>query len=105
MSYHIIQIFFLAVARVILTKSAHQNHTDQPNQKYNHHEGIENTEPVNLNENKRKERKKEIFYLTTHSTHFINGYMEWKGNVLFNDALNTFYLVIWCQIYGKGPLR
>ena len=26
----------------------------------------------------------------------------WKeGNVLFNDALNTFYL--W--LYGKGPLR
>ena len=31
-----------------------------------------------------------MFYLTTHSTHFIYGYME--GNVLFNDALNTFYL-------------
>ena len=61
-----------------------------------------------------------------------------EGNVLFNDALNTFYLrlygvghtvkdhsdskrkegiflfnntqhilftVIWCQTYGKGPLR
>ena len=26
----------------------------------------------------------------------------WKeGNVLFNDALNTFYL----QLYGVGPLR
>ena len=47
-----------------------------------------------------------MFYLTTHSTHFIYGYMVsdlWlrtilivrKGrerNVLFNDALNTFYL-------------
>ena len=22
-----------------------------------------------------------------------------EGNVLFNDALNTFYLVIWCQIF------
>ena len=32
----------------------------------------------------------EIFYLMTHSTHFIYGYMQ--GNVLFNDTLNTFYL-------------
>ena len=42
--------------------------------------------------------RKEMFYLTTHSTHFIYGYMTldiWyrkEGNVLFNDALNTFYL-------------
>ena len=29
-----------------------------------------------------------------------------EGNVLFNDALNTFYFtVIWCWTYGKGPLR
>ena len=49
-----------------------------------------------------------MFYLTTHSTHFIFGYMVsdiWlrtilivrkegrkEGIVLFNDALNTFYL-------------
>ena len=40
-----------------------------------------------------------MFYLTTHSTHFIYGYTEgWKeGNVLFNDALNTFYL----RLYGR----
>ena len=62
-------------------------------------------------------RKKEIFYLTTHSTHFIYGYMASdskrgnpllphgllfpisskgsfmrEGYVLFNNALNTFYL-------------
>ena len=39
-----------------------------------------------------------MFYLTTHSTHFIYGYMEERkeGNVLFNDALNTFYL----RLYG-----
>ena len=43
-----------------------------------------------------------MFYLTTHSTHFIYSYMAshiWlrkEGNVLFNDALNTFYL----QLYG-----
>ena len=51
-----------------------------------------------------------MFYLTTHSTHFIYGYMasdiwlrtiliarkERERNVLFNDALNTFYL----RLYG-----
>ena len=40
---------------------------------------------------------KEMFYLTTYSTHFIYGYMERKGNVLFNNTLNTFYL----RLYGK----
>ena len=39
-----------------------------------------------------------MFYLTTHSTHFIYGYKE--GNVLFNDALNTFYL----RLYGVGHM-
>ena len=29
-----------------------------------------------------------------------------EGNVLFNDALNTFYFtVIWLRIHGKEPLR
>ena len=52
-----------------------------------------------------------MFYLTTHSTHFIlwlygvrhmvkfvykEGMKE--GNVLFNDTLNTFYL----RLYGVG---
>ena len=43
--------------------------------------------------------RKEIFYLMTHSTHFIYGYMEGRkeGNILFNDALNTFYL----RLYGR----
>ena len=37
--------------------------------------------------------KEEMFYLTTHSTYFIYGYMEGRkeGNVLFNVILNTFY--------------
>ena len=34
-------------------------------------------------------RKKGNVYLTTHSTHFIYGYMEGR-KCLFNDALNTF---------------
>ena len=47
----------------------------------------------------RNEGRKEMFYLTTHSTHFIYGYMERRkeGNVLFNDVLNTFYL----RLYGR----
>ena len=31
-----------------------------------------------------------MFYLMMQLIHFIYSYME--GNVLFNDALNTFYL-------------
>ena len=35
---------------------------------------------------------------------FMEGRKE--GNVLFNDALNTFYFtVIWRRTYGKGPFR
>ena len=44
-------------------------------------------------------RRKEVFCLTTHSTHFIT--VIWcrkEGNVLFNDAFNTFYL----RLYGVG---
>ena len=41
-----------------------------------------------------------MFDLVMHSTHFSNGYMASdlvkEGNVLFNDALNTFYL----RLYG-----
>ena len=51
-----------------------------------------------------KEGRKEMFYLTTHSTHFIYGYMasdiiivkdhsdseRGRNEVLFNDAHNTF---------------
>ena len=57
-----------------------------------------------------EKREREMFYLTTHSTHFIYGYMasdiclrtilivrrERERNVLFNDTLNTFYL----RLYG-----
>ena len=41
-----------------------------------------------------------MFYLMTHSTHFIYGYMG-ERNILFNDTLNTFiFTVIWRQTYG-----
>ena len=71
-------------------------------------------------------------YLVTHSTHhsymyilsyllnnntistfLINGHiitrnyfqLRKEGNILFNDALNTFlFTVIWYQTYGKGAL-
>ena len=55
----------------------------------------------------RKEGRKEMFYLMTHSTHFylrLHGvrhfylrlYGRKEGNVFFNDALNTFlFTVIW----------
>ena len=39
-----------------------------------------------------------MFYLTTHSTHFIYGYMKRKkeGHVLFNDALkHILFTVVW----------
>ena len=42
-------------------------------------------------------REREMVYLATHSTHFIYGYMERERNVLFNNALNTFYL----RLYGE----
>ena len=36
---------------------------------------------------------------------YIRTWMDKEGNVLFNDALNTFYFtVIWRQAYDKGPL-
>ena len=41
-----------------------------------------------------------MFYLMTHSTHFIYGYMEGRKENVFNDALNTFYL----RLYGVGHM-
>ena len=44
-----------------------------------------------------------MFYLMMPSTHFIHGYMEGKKerNVLFNDALNTFYSWLYGRKEGK----
>ena len=39
---------------------------------------------------------KELFYLITHSTQIVFAVLWKEGNVLFNDALNTFYL----RLYG-----
>ena len=48
----------------------------------------------------REEGRKEMFYLTTHSTHFyLRLYGRKEGNVLFNDTLNTFlFTVIWKEV-------
>ena len=35
----------------------------------------------------------------------INFELRKEGNVLFNDALNTFYLRLFGVTHGKGPLR
>ena len=42
------------------------------------------------------EGRKEMFYLTMHSIHFIYGYMEGMNEMKFNDVHNTFYL----RLYG-----
>ena len=39
-----------------------------------------------------------MFYLTMHSTHLT--VLRKEGNVLFNDALNSFYL----RLYGVGHM-
>ena len=57
------------------------------------------------------QERKEIFYLTTHTEHILFTVIwhrthgkgprkERKGNILFNDTLNTFYL----QLYGIGHM-
>ena len=52
-----------------------------------------------------------MFYLKTHATHFIYGYMALdmvegrKEMFLFNDTLNTFYLWLYGVRYRRGPFR
>ena len=52
------------------------------------------------------------FYLRLYGVRYMvkehseSGRQRKEGNILFNNALNTFYFtVIWCQTFGKGPLR
>lgn len=47
-SHHVIHFLLLAVSSVILPQGSHQNHGDQADQKNDHHEGVEDGEPVNL---------------------------------------------------------
>uniref|UniRef100_A0A2M4B0K2 Putative secreted protein n=1 Tax=Anopheles triannulatus TaxID=58253 RepID=A0A2M4B0K2_9DIPT len=45
-TFHIVRFLVLAVARVVLTQSAHQDHRNKPDQEDHHHEAVENAEPV-----------------------------------------------------------
>ena len=74
---------------VLFNNALNTFYSAQPSQ---HHRG----------ESETRQREREMFYLTTHSTHFIQRHQsqhqrgesetrEREGNVLFNDALNTFY--------------
>ena len=49
-------------------------------------------------------------YLTATEENFViiftnDGYIMKKEDVLFNEELKTFYLVIWHWTYGEGPFR
>jgi len=46
--HQIVQVLLAAVASIVLAQSPHENHGDQPHQKYHHHEGVEDGEPVDL---------------------------------------------------------
>ena len=45
------------------------------------------------------------YYIHIHVYIYIRTYIGKEGNVLFNDALNTFYLRLYGVRHGKGPLR
>ncbi len=47
-THHLIDVVLLAVAGVVLAKGPHQNHADQADQEDDHHERVEDGEPVNL---------------------------------------------------------
>ena len=50
-----------------------------------------------------------MFYLTTHSTHFIYGVSDlWSLTSLresFTHLRRFSFTVIWCQTYSKGPFK
>ena len=46
--YHIVHLFVFVVSGVVFSQSSHQDHRDQPNQKYDHHKTVEYTEPMDL---------------------------------------------------------
>ena len=72
---------------------------DDGHQPHDHHGHLETVRPQNR---LHATLQQKTFYLTTHSTHFIYGYMEGrKENVLINDALNTFYLRLYGRKEGK----
>lgn len=46
--HHIIHLFIFGVAGIVLAQCPHQNHGHQSHQEDNHHERVEDAEPVNL---------------------------------------------------------
>ena len=48
MNYQIIELIIPAIAGVVLTQCSHHDHTDQTNKEDDHHEGVEDGEPVDL---------------------------------------------------------
>lgn len=51
-SHHVIHFLLFAVSSVILPQGSHQNHGDQADQKNDHHERVEDGEPVDLRNRK-----------------------------------------------------
>lgn len=51
-SHHVIHFLLFAVSSVILPQGSHQNHGDQADQKNDHHERVEDGEPMNLGDKK-----------------------------------------------------
>lgn len=51
-SHHVIHFLLFAVSSVILPQGSHQNHGDQADQKNDHHERVEDGEPVDLRDRK-----------------------------------------------------
>lgn len=47
-SYHVIHFLLFTVSGVILSQCSHEDHGHQPHQEDDHHEGVEDWEPVNL---------------------------------------------------------
>lgn len=52
-SHHVIHFLLFAVSSVILPQGSHQNHGNQANQKNDHHERVEDGEPVDLRDRKK----------------------------------------------------
>ena len=47
-SLHVVDVVLLGVPGVVLPQRPHEDHRDQADQEDDHHEGVEDGEPVNL---------------------------------------------------------
>ena len=78
-AYHFVEVVFLAVSSIIFLEGSHQNHADQTNQENDHHERVEDGEPVNLHNNKNK----------TLMSHRI----DWRINRVKGGQLKTYAML------------